>query len=352
MKSNRGLCLSWILVGSLAAGALVECSSGDHVLASVDCTDNGVAHANGDAWAASDGCNTSTCNNGVVTSTQRMCTDAGTIACTYNGTVHANGTTWTCSDGCNTCSCTDGQVGTTLVACLASCNDNGTVHPSGSSWTCSDGCNSCSCDNGDISATLMGCGVQDAAADACPDPVCTGACAAGYVYGTEEVNGCPVCSCVLPDAGSSSQDASLDACPEQPACALPCPSGYTSGTHVVDGCPVCECVPADAGPSPEDAALDACPDPVCPRSVPVCDGVVGIQVYTGPGPNNGCALCGCWPADAGSSPEDAALDACPITCAIDCPIGRISVGSLVNGCEVCACVLPDAGPTLRDATAD
>jgi sulfatase modifying factor 1 len=39
-------------------------------------------------------------------------------SCTDNSTIHANGTSWTCSDGCNTCSCRNGEIASTEVACL------------------------------------------------------------------------------------------------------------------------------------------------------------------------------------------------------------------------------------------
>jgi formylglycine-generating enzyme len=38
--------------------------------------------------------------------------------CNDSGALRANGTTWTCSDLCNTCSCKNGEIASTEVACL------------------------------------------------------------------------------------------------------------------------------------------------------------------------------------------------------------------------------------------
>lgn len=40
-------------------------------------------------------------------------------SCVDGGVLHASGTGWRCSDGCNSCSCENGVVTSTLLACLA-----------------------------------------------------------------------------------------------------------------------------------------------------------------------------------------------------------------------------------------
>lgn len=48
-------------------------------------------------------------------------TDAGADggkSCTEGGKTYAHGATWECSDGCNSCSCVDGLVSSTIMACL------------------------------------------------------------------------------------------------------------------------------------------------------------------------------------------------------------------------------------------
>jgi formylglycine-generating enzyme required for sulfatase activity len=46
-------------------------------------------------------------------------------SCNDKGVVHASGTSWACSDGCNTCSCSQGQIASTELACLPRGADGG-----------------------------------------------------------------------------------------------------------------------------------------------------------------------------------------------------------------------------------
>lgn len=90
----------------------------------------------------------------------------GKKACVDGATSHAHGTTWACSDGCNTCSCSDGMISSTTMAC--GCNDAKGFHATGTTWTCPDGCNTCTCNKDrTISATAMACeaGYFDAGSD-------------------------------------------------------------------------------------------------------------------------------------------------------------------------------------------
>jgi hypothetical protein len=178
------------------------------------CTYNRMVYASGTSWTCEDGCDTCTCKYGIITTTALDCADAFPLMCSYNGSYYVSGTDWTCSDGCNTCSCWNGLVGTTDIHCpsdasVAICNDNGTIHADGTTWTCGDGCHECVCTSGTIAMTTAST-CPDASLDACLPPVCSAACAIGYVESTEVVNGCAVCTCrpIILDAGTL--DASTD----------------------------------------------------------------------------------------------------------------------------------------------
>lgn len=78
--------------------------------------------------------------------------------CKDSGTTYASGESWTCSDGCNTCSCEDGAVASTQMYCAATCTDETGTYVEGDSWSCPDGCNACTCEpDGAISTTDLGC---------------------------------------------------------------------------------------------------------------------------------------------------------------------------------------------------
>ena len=86
---------------------------------------------------------------------------AGADCQTDSGVSHASVESWSCDDGCNSCSCEDGMVLSTMMECvsLTCTDDDGTVYDLGESWTCTDGCNTCTCgEGGSISATEMSCG--------------------------------------------------------------------------------------------------------------------------------------------------------------------------------------------------
>merc|ERR1719187_2110390 len=71
--------------------------------------------------------------------------------------IYPHGESWLCEDGCNTCSCINGLVTSTERACPKSCVDTNGTHLDGDSWLCADGCNKCFCRNGVISSTRMLC---------------------------------------------------------------------------------------------------------------------------------------------------------------------------------------------------
>ncbi|HEY6560137.1 MAG TPA: Kazal-type serine protease inhibitor domain-containing protein [Polyangiaceae bacterium] len=76
--------------------------------------------------------------------------------CSVDGHIYPDGTTdIPAPDGCNTCSCQDGLLACTKRACLeSSCVVNGLVYPSGAGRVPDpESCNKCGCDNGDV----MGC---------------------------------------------------------------------------------------------------------------------------------------------------------------------------------------------------
>jgi len=76
----------------------------------------------------------SACGGRVVGSTPSSDTraDAGddpptATSCAIDGSSHANGTSWTCSDGCNTCSCSNGEVSSTQIGCSPSKPEGGAI---------------------------------------------------------------------------------------------------------------------------------------------------------------------------------------------------------------------------------
>jgi len=71
--------------------------------------------------------------------------------------IYPHGESWLCEDGCNTCSCINGLVRSTEMACPKSCVDTTGTHFDGESWRCPDGCNTCFCSNGLIMSTKMLC---------------------------------------------------------------------------------------------------------------------------------------------------------------------------------------------------
>ncbi len=79
--------------------------------------------------------------------------------CEVDGIAYAHGEAWTCEDGCNTCSCADGAIASTQMACEAvTCTDATGTYEVGETWTCEDGCNSCTClEDGSVEQTDLGC---------------------------------------------------------------------------------------------------------------------------------------------------------------------------------------------------
>ena len=78
---------------------------------------------------------------------------AGADCTTESGATHASGEIWTCDDGCNTCSCEDGVIASTLMACAdTTCTaPDGSTQPVGATFSCDDGCNTCECtDDGTV----------------------------------------------------------------------------------------------------------------------------------------------------------------------------------------------------------
>lgn len=81
---------------------------------------------------------------------------AGNGSCFYEGKTYADGARFPASDGCNTCSCNAGVVGCTLLGCSTGCQYNGQSYQPGQSFKID--CNSCSCGtDGRISCTEIAC---------------------------------------------------------------------------------------------------------------------------------------------------------------------------------------------------
>ena len=140
-------------------------------LGSVDgCTYNGKTYGSGMSFAAADGCNTCSCQDGKAVCSLLACTDGGTGVCFDNagniikcsmsdGGTGGSGAT----DGGPTCFDNSGKT----IPCGSDggtgCAYNGKTYPLGASFTCADGCNTCTCSAMGVSGTTKGC--PDASTD-------------------------------------------------------------------------------------------------------------------------------------------------------------------------------------------
>jgi len=169
----------------------------------------------------------------------------GSATCEYNGAVVSEGESVPAVDGCNSCTCNSGLMVCTLMACPVTCWYAGRSYADGESFASEDGCNTCSCANGLVACTERAC-VCDPAAEHWRDYVTTVpsecevmdyACLAGS---TQFKNTCG-CGC------EQSPD-----CPEyydcMPTVSDPIDTGGSSGVDLPD---VAAC------PTPEQVA--ACP---------------------------------------------------------------------------------------------
>lgn len=136
----------------LATGAR-ECDSGEPPPGS--CEVDGVVYDDGTYGVpAPDGCNTCSCEDGVVSGcTEIACPTDGT--CVVDGVSYPDGSSVPAADGCNTCSCDAGTVtACTEIACAppgGACSVFGVSYDAG--WApSSDGCNTCDCTAGHIGA--------------------------------------------------------------------------------------------------------------------------------------------------------------------------------------------------------
>jgi hypothetical protein len=160
------------------------------------CSYEGQRHAAGDSFAASDRCNTCSCeDDGSVACTERACADD---LCEYGGETHMIGDSFPASDGCNTCLCDkDGKVGCTTKACMGGtgCDFQGQHHATGETFPEETSCNTCTCtESGEVACTRLPC--------PCNGPDCQPAdsCTMGtrqFASGTSVVcpDGCNTCGC-------------------------------------------------------------------------------------------------------------------------------------------------------------
>src|SRR5688572_15378848 len=115
------------------------------------CSVGGVSHESGTTGiAASDGCNTCSCQDGQLECTLIGC-DVAT--CSYEGREYSEGASFPSADGCNTCTCSEGGVACTERGCLPdapTCTYQGASVAEGQSRAAGDGCNTCTCQNGQM----------------------------------------------------------------------------------------------------------------------------------------------------------------------------------------------------------
>lgn len=149
-----------------------------------DCTVDGVTYADGASFAAPDGCNSCTCDDG-----EAQCTLLGCITtCQHDGDTYAVGESFPAGDGCNLCMCEpSGNVACTDVAC-GGCVYDGTTYGVGQSFPATDGCNTCTCEEGG----WVACSEKE-----CTGPLCT---YEGQIYEPGEsfdaIDGCNTCTCM------------------------------------------------------------------------------------------------------------------------------------------------------------
>src|SRR5690606_26634380 len=78
-------------------------------------------------------------------------------ACTYGGALHQSGETFAAKDGCNTCSCDAGVVSCTDEGCAPTeCEHGGQTYALGATFNAD--CNGCTCmEDGVVSCTTKAC---------------------------------------------------------------------------------------------------------------------------------------------------------------------------------------------------
>ncbi|MGE0791919.1 MAG: hypothetical protein AB7S26_39965 [Sandaracinaceae bacterium] len=158
-----------------------------------ECTaPSGMVYASGTTGIpAGDGCNTCSCEDGVLGCTERACPSE--LSCFGpDGAIYPSGSTMPAPDGCNTCSCVDGEVtGCTDRACTpppSACTVDGVVYPDGGTIPASDGCNTCTCLDGEVT------GCTDRAC--APPPAACSVFGRSYADGWAPSNdGCNTCLC-------------------------------------------------------------------------------------------------------------------------------------------------------------
>ncbi|MCK6509583.1 hypothetical protein L6R29_06415 [Myxococcota bacterium] len=136
----------WVL-GVLGSGCGVTTPEGV-------CRYNGKEYAQGSSFAASDGCNTCTCQQGAISCTEKACLPK---TCAYIGKTYKEGESFPASDGCNSCMCSNGVPMCTLMVCAKDCLFQGKTYKEGSTFPAADGCNTCVCSGGGVSCTKKNC---------------------------------------------------------------------------------------------------------------------------------------------------------------------------------------------------
>lgn len=100
--------------GGHSIGGNQSSSTGGVASAGASCMYGGADYPVGTTFAATDGCNTCTCNNPIDIRCTTVECDGG---CRYEGKLYELGAEFADVDGCNTCSCTANGVSCTTRAC-------------------------------------------------------------------------------------------------------------------------------------------------------------------------------------------------------------------------------------------
>jgi hypothetical protein len=279
MKSQQILSavgLALIISGPACSAKFVQLGDEDAGVGAT-CDYNGIAHAVGTSFPASDGCNTCSCaSDGMVQCTLMACQagvggsvsngGAGSVSCLYNGVNYAIGVGFKSTDGCNSCSCTSMGVACTVMFCGgvggasaaggstgATCLYNGFYYPVGNTIKAVDGCNTCNCaPDGSVACTEMGCAAGGSSGvGGSTGQTCTYG-GVNYTVGAsfKSTDGCNSCSCTsfgvactdmscVGVGGTSGAGGSTGA-----TCLYNgsyYPVGYT--IKASDGCNTCNCAP-------------------------------------------------------------------------------------------------------------
>ncbi len=159
------------LAGALATTlAFAGCLAEPTAPAEVRCSYAGASYRAGERFAATDGCNSCSCEeNGRIACTLIGCVAPG---CLVGGRRYATGESFPSSDGCNTCTCMPAGVACTERACFdagsdasadapadapRACSYGGSTYPDGATFPATDGCNTCACTAGSVACTKKAC---------------------------------------------------------------------------------------------------------------------------------------------------------------------------------------------------